>query len=177
MSSLNRVRIAGLLRLVIAVLLVTASLPAHSEKLLSQYVQTQLTAKIGLPQNSVAAITQTRDGYLWFGTEEGFARFDGIRFTTFSILNSKGLRDNFIQALTADADGSLWIATRSELTRFRDGRFQSMIVADNPIYTVFAAKDGKIWVGSQDHLYSIDHGNTHVYTRADGCDFTEIHAN
>lgn len=175
MMSLNRFRTASLLRLVLAALLATASLPANSEKLLSQYVQTQLTAKSGLPQNSVAAITQTRDGYLWFGTEEGFARFDGIRFTTFSILNSKGLRDNFIQALTADADGSLWIATRSELTRFRDGRFQSMIVADNPIYTVFAARNGKIWVGSQDHLYSIDHGKTHVYTIHDGCTFTEIH--
>ena len=35
----------------------------------------------GLPQNSVHAIAQTRDGYLWVGTREGLARFDGVRFT------------------------------------------------------------------------------------------------
>jgi len=34
----------------------------------------------GLPQNSVHAIAQTTDGYLWVGTHEGLARFDGIRF-------------------------------------------------------------------------------------------------
>jgi len=161
--------------LALVTLCLNTSITANSETLLSQYVQTQLTARNGLPQNSVAAVTQTRDGYLWFGTEEGFARFDGIHFTTFSILNSKGLKDNFVQTLAADADGSLWIGTRSELTRYQNGQFQSMIAADNPIYTVFAAKDGKIWVGSQDHLYSVDHGRTHIYTIRDGCNFNEIH--
>jgi len=148
---------------------------ANSETLLSQYVQTQLTARSGLPQNSVAAVTQTQDGYLWFGTEEGFARFDGIRFATFSILNSKGLKDNFVQALAADADGSLWIGTRSELTRYQNGQFQSIIAADNPIYTVFAAKNGTVWVGSQDHLYSVDRGKARLYGARDGCTFNEIH--
>jgi len=36
----------------------------------------------GLPQNPVHAITQTLDGYLWVGTREGLARFDGVRFVT-----------------------------------------------------------------------------------------------
>ena len=35
----------------------------------------------GLPQNSVTAVVQTRDGYLWLGTYSGLARFDGARFT------------------------------------------------------------------------------------------------
>jgi hypothetical protein len=35
----------------------------------------------GLPQNSVHAIAQTADGYLWVGTHEGLTRFNGIRFT------------------------------------------------------------------------------------------------
>src|SRR5678816_4567945 len=37
----------------------------------------------GLPQNHVTSITQTRDGYLWLGTYEGLARFDGVRFASF----------------------------------------------------------------------------------------------
>ena len=37
----------------------------------------------GLPQNSVTALVQTRDGYLWVGTFNGLARFDGLRLTVF----------------------------------------------------------------------------------------------
>src|SRR3990170_4331466 len=36
----------------------------------------------GLPDNTVNALLQTSDGYLWLGTQRGLARFDGIRFTT-----------------------------------------------------------------------------------------------
>ena len=39
--------------------------------------------KDGLPQNSVDSMVQTADGYLWLGTQEGLARFDGVRFTVF----------------------------------------------------------------------------------------------
>ncbi|MBV8570020.1 MAG: hypothetical protein JO319_05365, partial [Acidobacteriaceae bacterium] len=35
----------------------------------------------GLPQNSVHAIAQSADGYLWLGTDGGLARFDGYSFT------------------------------------------------------------------------------------------------
>src|SRR5262245_22746553 len=35
----------------------------------------------GLPQNAVNAILQSREGYLWVGTDSGLARFDGERFT------------------------------------------------------------------------------------------------
>ena len=52
--------------------LVSAALTGHKQ--ITQYVQTYLTDKTGLPQNSVNTIAQTRDGYLWFGTEEGLAR-------------------------------------------------------------------------------------------------------
>src|ERR1043166_2665411 len=39
----------------------------------------------GLPQNSVCALAQTPDGYLWVGTDDGVARFDGVRFVTFGL--------------------------------------------------------------------------------------------
>ena len=38
----------------------------------------------GLPQNTVTSIAQTRDGYLWIGTLNGLARFDGVQFKVFS---------------------------------------------------------------------------------------------
>src|SRR5579872_6115420 len=49
----------------------------------TQYMQAVWSTQSGLPQSSVYSIAQTPDGYLWFATEEGLARFDGMRFTVF----------------------------------------------------------------------------------------------
>jgi ligand-binding sensor domain-containing protein len=54
------------------------------------------TTEDGLPQNSILAITQTRDGYLWLGTWGGLARFDGVRFTVFDRINTREINSNFI---------------------------------------------------------------------------------
>ena len=48
----------------------------------SQYGHDAWTSDSGLPQNSVTAIAQTRDGYLWLGTQEGLVRFDGCLLYT-----------------------------------------------------------------------------------------------
>src|SRR6266496_3025810 len=65
----------------------------------------------GLPQNSVIAITQTRDGYLWLGTLNGLVRFDGIRFTVFDENNTPGLGRGGIVHLFEDSRRNLWIGT------------------------------------------------------------------
>src|SRR5687767_10284004 len=41
------------------------------------------TAEDGLPKNTVLSLLQSRDGYLWIGTRDGLARFDGVRFKVF----------------------------------------------------------------------------------------------
>ena len=48
----------------------------------------------GLPQNTVSALLQTRDGYLWFTTLDGLVRYDGVRFTVFDKSNTKGFNTN-----------------------------------------------------------------------------------
>ena len=50
-------------------------------------IQTWDTAS-GLPHNTVRSIAQTPDGYLWIGTENGLARFDGVRFENFDRENN-----------------------------------------------------------------------------------------
>jgi len=67
----------------------------------------------GLPQNSVIAMTQTRDGYLWLGTQQGLARFDGVHFKTFNDGNTPGLNSTTITKLFEDSRGDLWIATQN----------------------------------------------------------------
>lgn len=67
-----------------------------------------------MPQNSVHAIAQTPDGYIWFGTEEGIARFDGARFTVINKINADVPRKINVRTLFVDRKGSLWIGTKGE---------------------------------------------------------------
>src|SRR5438876_11233109 len=81
----------------------------------------------GLPQNSVIAITQTRDGYLWLGTLNGLARFDGIRFTVFDESNTPGLPSSQIVSLFEDSRTNLWIGTENAgAALIKDGRVTSL---------------------------------------------------
>ncbi|HTL72280.1 MAG TPA: two-component regulator propeller domain-containing protein [bacterium] len=78
----------------------------------------------GLPDSSVTAVTQTPDGYLWVGTYNGLARFDGVRFVTFDPANTPALLHARVRKLFVDARGTLWINTYDgSLTTLRDGRF------------------------------------------------------
>src|SRR5436305_7857708 len=63
----------------------------------------------GLPNNIVQAITQTRDGYLWVGTREGLARFDGINFHKIDLI--KGHPPLSISDLLPGSDNVLWVGT------------------------------------------------------------------
>lgn len=115
-----------------------------SPLLLSQDLAVQVwTKQQGLPDNSVTAVLQTRDGYLWIGTPEGLARFDGVRFVSVSPLphhtrlinplplstslthsasgeggslkGGEGLYDTLhVTALCEDSTGRLWIGTQGE---------------------------------------------------------------
>ncbi|MEP6947131.1 MAG: two-component regulator propeller domain-containing protein [Acidobacteriota bacterium] len=90
----------------------------------AQYRIDQWTADDGLPQNSVYAIVQTADGYLWVATVDGLARFDGVRFTIFNKSNSPGIVNNRFISLSEDADHNLWAGTEeSGAVRFTRGRF------------------------------------------------------
>ena len=89
------------------------------------------TTANGLPQNSVVAITQTRDGYLWFATLDGLVRYDGMRFTVFDRSNTPGFATNRCYALFEDKDGTLWIGTEEgSLMRYRNGVFSTFTTAD-----------------------------------------------
>lgn len=93
---------------------------------LAEYAHDTWTTSQGLPHNSVLDIAQTRDGYLWLGTWEGLARYNGLDFTTFSRTSTPALPDSAISALHADAEGNLWTGdTRGNLgRRDADGRWR-----------------------------------------------------
>ena len=88
----------------------------------------------GLLQNMVTSAVQTHDGYLWFGTHNGLARFDGERFQTFDSANTPGLKDRRITCLFEDRQGSLWIGHEAgAITRYREGRFEPFVLSSGTI--------------------------------------------
>jgi signal transduction histidine kinase/ligand-binding sensor domain-containing protein len=104
----------------------------------AQYRFDVWTSDNGLPQNSINAILQTSDGYLWLATNGGLVRYDGLRFTVFNTANSKGLADNSINALCEDARGDLWLGTEEGLVRKRGASFTTYTTANGlPINQVF----------------------------------------
>src|SRR5215471_1003186 len=83
------------------------------------------TSENGLPNSSVTAIGQTLDGYLWVGTYNGLARFDGVRFENFDPEKTPALQRARVRRLYVDWSGTLWINTYDgSLTSYRDGQFQ-----------------------------------------------------
>jgi signal transduction histidine kinase/ligand-binding sensor domain-containing protein len=75
----------------------------------------------GLPSDSVRAIAQTPDGVMWFGTDNGLARFDGRRVQN---LSPGGPETNNVLALATSANGELWIGTRAGAFVYASGKFQ-----------------------------------------------------
>jgi signal transduction histidine kinase/ligand-binding sensor domain-containing protein len=109
----------------------------------------------GLPHNSVRAIIQTRDGYLWIGSDDGVARFDGVRFVSFGL--REGLRNGLVRNLLEDREGALWIGTAGGgLTRWYEGEFTTLTVTNGlPADSITAlAEDnsGRLWIGTENGL-------------------------
>jgi len=111
----------------------------------------------GLPQNSVYSIAQTGGGYLWVGTGEGLARFDGMQFTGLGEKAPPELQHGLITALCTDRDGSLWIGCDGYgVVHFKDGVYTRFSEADslvsNHIRCLLLGADGTLWIGSEGGL-------------------------
>jgi ligand-binding sensor domain-containing protein/two-component sensor histidine kinase len=96
---------------------------------LDRYARQSWQTESGLPQNTVSAILQTRDGYLWLGTDGGLVRFDGQRFAVFDA-QTGDLRSNRVRGLAEDGAGGLWIATADGLVRRTGDRFRRFGISD-----------------------------------------------
>lgn len=83
----------------------------YSQSNIRYYFKT-LDIQDGLSQNTVNAILQDKQGFMWFGTKDGLNRFDGLSFRIFKKENS-ALGNNFITALHEDKEGNIWVGTEA----------------------------------------------------------------
>jgi len=176
-------RCASLLLLVI----VAAAKPSGAldrDKSLSQYLRHTWTADDGLPASTVRVIRQTHDGYMWIGTANGLARFDGFTFTSFTSANTTAIQYVDIYGLYEDSQGNLWISTWNEgrsygLTRYRDGKFYDETKNGFPGQCIFTAYDdgkGNVWFGTLNGLVRYQEGYFRTYTTKDGLDGNMVRA-
>jgi signal transduction histidine kinase/ligand-binding sensor domain-containing protein len=105
----------------------------------------------GLPQNKVTAVVQTADGYVWLGTYNGLARFDGVRFTVFDDNNTPELRSSRVTSLFEAGDGTLWIGTENgDVSQYKDGHFAAVPLRANwsggKIYAITDDDAGDVWL-------------------------------
>src|SRR5882757_10939987 len=84
------------------------------------------TTENGLPQNSIHAILQTHDGFIWIATEKGLARFDGFDFVIYSRENFPELTNDDVRTLSEDQSGGLLLSTAEGNFRFEHGHFLSI---------------------------------------------------
>jgi signal transduction histidine kinase/ligand-binding sensor domain-containing protein len=118
-----------------------------------RYQQVNWQERDGLPQNTVLAIAPTRDGYVWMGTYEGAARFDGVRFTLFNPSNTTGIGNSQVTSLLERRDGDLWLGTYGGgLSRLSAGVFTQFAGRDGLssefITSLFEDRAGVLWIGT-----------------------------
>jgi ligand-binding sensor domain-containing protein/signal transduction histidine kinase len=140
------------------------------KKAVAQFSHQAWNSEDGLPQNSVNAIVQTRDGYLWLGTQEGLVRFDGVRFTVFDKRNTEAITNSFVTALREDRQGTLWIGTRDGLIQYRDEQFVRREGLSNQIVrAIYEDRAGRLWVGTDGGgLNRLTDGQVTTFTTANG---------
>lgn len=152
------------MRSAIGILAVLAAAPAPAREL-PRVEGTEL----GPPMESVTAIFEDRRGFLWIGSREGLALYDGYTAVVFEhVVSDPGsISDNNIRAVFEDSKGTIWVGTNTggleRLDRsegaFRHYRRDSADPASLPhdsVYAIVEAPDGTYWVGTQGGLARFD---------------------
>ncbi len=126
-----------------------------------------------LPQNTVLAIVQRRDGSMWFATYGGIARHSGAEFQVIDKRNAKTLESTAITALLEDGTGTLWVATlNGGLYRIRgNGLIPERVELPAVVESVFAiAEDtrGALWLGTNAGVLRRDATGSTLFGEAEG---------
>ncbi|MFC5740092.1 hybrid sensor histidine kinase/response regulator [Dyella tabacisoli] len=132
----------------------------------------------GLPSSNVQAAVQALDGAMWFGTDSGIARFDGVEFKVFAhVADDPGsLYGNDISSLLVDRHGQLWAGgVEAGLNRYdamrgtfdhwgHDPADPSSLTSD-AVWALASTADGYLWVGTSkglDRMRADGHGFEHM---------------
>jgi signal transduction histidine kinase/ligand-binding sensor domain-containing protein len=135
----------------------------------SQYGHTAWTIQDGFSLGNIYAIAQTPDGYLWFGTEFGLFRFDGVRSIRWQPPAGQHLPDKNINSLLVTRDGTLWIGTFSGLVTWSGGKLTwrpEPELRRQFVASLYEDREGTVWASTltdRGRLCAIRSGSTQCY--------------
>ncbi len=171
-------RSAGFLSLLILLAVPSAALDPN--KTLTQYAHRIWGQEEGLFQPTIYSILQTRDGFLWLGTQDSLIRFDGLHFREFDEGSQAAFHHTLIRTLLEDRHGNLWVGSigggigritpAGVLTRFtaRDG------LPSDSVFCLASSSKDDIWICTNQGLARFNGGSFHVFTTADGLPSNQI---
>ena len=135
----------------------------------SPFVVSAWGSKEGLPGSAVISTIQTRDGYLWLGTQYGLVRFDGIHFTGFDEENTPGLINDQVVYLFQDSHTNLWIGTDAGGAALEtEGRVRNFTIGrsghEGRLVSACEDASGAVWLYTADaHLGRYQKGKMEVW--------------
>lgn len=161
--------------------LVGSLLPAYASDLESGYSQHVWHAEDGLPEETVQALAQTPNGFLWIGTSGGLLRFDGSQFTIFDRDNTSAFQDNSVFSLFVSRDGTLWIGTEGGgLIHYSGGKFvlyaKSSGLSNGYVRALREDGTGDLWIGTDDGLFRLHRGAIARFDAKNGVPPISVHA-
>ncbi len=129
----------------------------NPDRNLNEYNSKQWGVDEQLPQISVTALVQEKIGYIWIGTQNGIARFNGKEFVGFDRSNTKALQSNIINDLLIDQQDILWVLTDSGLVLQDSSGFIAIEDTDTLLIkpTKLLEYDGQILVSATSGLFTI----------------------
>jgi PAS domain S-box-containing protein len=105
--------------------------PVHADPKLATFINYHNNPDdlSSISEDSVWAIHETADGYMWLGTQLGLNRFDPNTKTFKHYTEKNGLPNNVVLGILEDDDGKLWLTTNNGLSQF-DPRAETFITYD-----------------------------------------------
>ncbi len=149
---------------------------------LSEYGLRTWVTQSGLPQNAVKCIMEARDGYLWFGMEDGVTRFDGAQFTLVDLYHTPGLQLSAVRALLEDRDGGIWLGTNdTRVIYLKDGQVRAIALQPNKteaalVRAIYQDHLGTVWIASEAGLFRYRDGQLSQITAQNGLTSNRIEA-
>ncbi len=166
--------------LIVSLGIASLAVALDPNRLPTQYVLQTWGVEEGLPQSTAQAILQSREGYLWIATQEGLARFDGVRFVVFNKKNTPSIHEDFFTCLAEDPSGVLWAGSLGGLVRYSSGSFRGFTTQDglpgNDVRALAIDQTGRVWAGTRTGLARFADGHFQTLDAAGQAGLSHVQA-
>lgn len=135
-----------------------------------------LTMENGLSQNSVMAITQDKNQFIWMGTRHGLNRYDGYRFKIYNSSpdNQNSISDHVITTLLSDSKGRLWVGTENGLNLYNEKtdhfirinkKSSAHSFSCDSVECVYEDPQKNVWIGTYNGLNLVINAEKQVFRK------------